>query len=46
MLGPILASIHNLSYIHRLTREIREAIAVGQFVPYRRKVLAALGGAA
>ncbi len=26
MLGPILASIHNLAYMHRLTRQIREAI--------------------
>jgi queuine tRNA-ribosyltransferase len=44
MLGPILASIHNLAYIHRLTREIREAIEAARFVPFREKVLAALGG--
>ena len=31
MLGPILASLHNLSYMHRLTRQIRAAIAEGRF---------------
>jgi queuine tRNA-ribosyltransferase len=35
MLGPILASIHNLAFLHRLTAEIREAISQGRFVPYR-----------
>jgi queuine tRNA-ribosyltransferase len=43
MLGPILASIHNLTYLHRLTRRIREAISVGQFVQLRAGVLEALG---
>jgi queuine tRNA-ribosyltransferase len=43
MLGPILASIHNLTYLHRLTRRIREAISEGRFVQLRREVLEALG---
>jgi queuine tRNA-ribosyltransferase len=43
MLGPILASIHNLAYLHRLTRKIREAIREGRFVQFRREVLEALG---
>ncbi len=43
MLGPILASIHNLAYLHRLTREIREAIRAGRFVQYRSEALEALG---
>jgi queuine tRNA-ribosyltransferase len=43
MLGPILASVHNLAYLHRLTREIREAIRAGRFVQYRADALEALG---
>jgi queuine tRNA-ribosyltransferase len=43
MLGPILASLHNLAYLHRLMREAREAISAGRFVPYRRRALEALG---
>ncbi|MHC5540069.1 tRNA-guanine transglycosylase, partial [Singulisphaera rosea] len=43
MLGPILASIHNVSYLHRLTREIREAISEGRFVRLRAEMLEALG---
>jgi queuine tRNA-ribosyltransferase len=43
MLGPILASIHNLTYLHRLTRAIRQAIAEGRFVQLRLEVLEALG---
>ena len=43
MLGPILASIHNLTYLHRLTREIRQAIAEGRFVRLQVGVLEALG---
>ena len=43
MLGPILASIHNLAYLHRLTRQIREAILDGRFVPFRAETLEALG---
>ena len=43
MLGPILASIHNLAYLQRLTRQVREAIREGRFVQFRAEVLEALG---
>jgi len=43
MLGPILASLHNVSYLHRLMRGAREAISEGRFVPYRLEALEALG---
>lgn len=43
MLGPILASIHNLTFLHRLTSKIRVAIAAGRFVQFRLEVLEALG---
>jgi queuine tRNA-ribosyltransferase len=43
MLGPILASIHNLTYLNRLTRTIRQAIGEGWFVQLRLDVLEALG---
>ncbi|APW61582.1 tRNA guanosine(34) transglycosylase Tgt [Paludisphaera borealis] len=43
MLGPILASIHNLAYLHRLTSRMREAIRAGRFVQLRMEVLEALG---
>jgi queuine tRNA-ribosyltransferase len=43
MLGPILASIHNVAYLQRLTRRIREAIPAGRFVQLRLEVLEALG---
>jgi queuine tRNA-ribosyltransferase len=43
MLGPILASIHNLTFIHRLTSRIRAAIREGRFVQLRLEVLEALG---
>jgi queuine tRNA-ribosyltransferase len=43
MLGPILASIHNVTYLQRLTRRIREAISTGRFVQLRLEVLEALG---
>ncbi len=43
MLGPILASLHNLSYLHRLMRGAREAIGAGRFVQYRADVLEGLG---
>ncbi|AGA29764.1 tRNA guanosine(34) transglycosylase Tgt [Singulisphaera acidiphila] len=43
MLGPILASIHNVAYLHRLTRQIREAITEERFVQFRLEVLEALG---
>lgn len=43
MLGPILASIHNLTYLQRLISRIREAISRGRFVQFRAEVLEALG---
>ncbi len=43
MLGPILASLHNVSHLHRLMRGAREAISEGRFVPYRLEALEALG---
>jgi queuine tRNA-ribosyltransferase len=43
MLGPILASLHNLAYLHRLMRQIREAIQGGRYVPFRSEALVALG---
>jgi queuine tRNA-ribosyltransferase len=43
MLGPILASIHNLTYLNRLTCMIRQAITEGWFVQLRLDVLEALG---
>jgi len=43
MLGPILASIHNVAYLQRFTRRIREAISCGQFVQLRTETLEALG---
>jgi queuine tRNA-ribosyltransferase len=43
MLGPILASIHNLTFLQRFTSRIREAISAGRFVQFRLEVLEALG---
>jgi queuine tRNA-ribosyltransferase len=43
MLGPILATIHNLTFLHRLTSRIRQAISEGRFVQFRLEVLEALG---
>ncbi len=43
MLGPILASLHNLAYLHRLTAGARAAIQAGRFVQFRVGVLEALG---
>ena len=43
MLGPILASAHNLAFLHRLTRRAREAIAEGRYVPFKAEALEALG---
>ncbi len=41
MLGPILASIHNLTFLQRFTSRIREAISAGRFVQFRLEVLEA-----
>jgi queuine tRNA-ribosyltransferase len=35
MLGPMLASIHNLHYYLNLMREIREALDVGRFAAFQ-----------
>jgi queuine tRNA-ribosyltransferase len=43
MLGPILLSLHNVSFFVRLMAEIRAAIAAGTFDSYRRDTLAHLG---
>lgn len=43
MLGPVLASIHNLTFLHRFMSRIRAAIAEGRFVQLRLEVLDALG---
>ncbi len=43
MLGPILASAHNLAYLHRLTARARRAIAEGRFSAFRAEALEALG---
>jgi len=43
MLGPILASIHNLTFLHGFMSKIRSAILEGRFVQLRLEVLDALG---
>ena len=43
MLGPILASVHNVAYLQRLTARIRKAITEGCFVRLRADLLEALG---
>lgn len=40
MLGPVLLSLHNITYYHRLLRGARQAIAAGRFDEYRRTKLA------
>ena len=40
MLGPRLASLHNLRFILRLMAEMRAAIAAGRFAEYRADFLA------
>jgi queuine tRNA-ribosyltransferase len=37
MLGPMLASIHNLHYYLNLMREVREALDAGRFAEFRRQ---------
>jgi queuine tRNA-ribosyltransferase len=44
MMGPILASIHNLAYLQRLTSGAREAIELGRFGRFRLESLEALRG--
>jgi queuine tRNA-ribosyltransferase len=42
MLGPILASIHNLTFYQRLVARLREAVVAGRFAETRRTLLARL----
>ena len=39
MLGPILASIHNLTFYQRLVARLRAAILDGSFASLRRELL-------
>jgi queuine tRNA-ribosyltransferase len=39
MLGPILASIHNLTYYQRLLAEAREAIVADSYTDFRESKL-------
>jgi queuine tRNA-ribosyltransferase len=43
MLGPILLSIHNLTYYQRLVADARQAIEADQFEPFRREKLRGWG---
>jgi queuine tRNA-ribosyltransferase len=36
MLGPVLASVHNVRFYQRLMSDLRRAIAEGSFEPFRR----------
>ena len=40
MLGPMLASVHNLHYYLNLMREVREAIEAGRFAEFQRNFAA------
>jgi queuine tRNA-ribosyltransferase len=44
MLGPVLASIHNLTFYQRLVTMLREAIVAGRFVDVAAGIVAAWGG--
>ncbi|MFM8986322.1 MAG: tRNA-guanine transglycosylase, partial [Planctomycetia bacterium] len=44
MLGPVLASIHNLTFYQRLVARLRAAIVAGHFDRTRRDLLAAVAG--
>lgn len=39
MLGPMLATIHNLHFIHSLMEGIRESIRAGEFAQFKRQFL-------
>ena len=45
MLGPVLASIHNLTFYQRLVARLREAILAGRFAGVAREILAGLRSA-
>lgn len=40
MLGPMLATRHNLFFLHRMMAEIRAAVAADRFAEYKRQFLA------
>lgn len=40
MTGPILATIHNLTFLQRLMAQVREAIMAGTFQAFSREILA------
>jgi queuine tRNA-ribosyltransferase len=40
MTGPILASIHNLTFLQRLMERARSAIVEGRFLVFSRDLLA------
>jgi queuine tRNA-ribosyltransferase len=42
MRGPVLASIHNLTFYQRLVARLREAIRAGRFESERQALLAAV----
>jgi queuine tRNA-ribosyltransferase len=44
MLGPMLLSVHNLTYYERLVRELREAIKSNRVMDFRATHLAAMQG--
>jgi len=44
MLGPILASIHNLTFYQRLVTRLRQAIVAGRFAAVAGEVLSAWVG--
>jgi queuine tRNA-ribosyltransferase len=46
MLGPMLATIHNLHYYLDLMRELREAVAAGRFDDFATRFYADLRGGA
>lgn len=43
MLGPMLLSLHNITYYQRLMQELREAILAGRSAAFRLAHLAATG---
>jgi queuine tRNA-ribosyltransferase len=44
MLGPMLVSIHNVTYYQRLMAEARQAIAAGRFAAYREQRIGGWSG--
>jgi tRNA-guanine family transglycosylase len=44
MLGPVLASIHNLTFYQRLVRRLRDAIVAGRLAETSRDLLGRMVG--